>query len=573
MLDTATGGRTEIGGLKFDFWHLAIEVDHLVIHGLEGPGEAPYLAADKIMVRVKIISFFQHTTGTGIASHIGLSLLRVEDPRVHLIIDKDGKTNQPVPKHPSTSNEPVMDTLLDLKAQDVELVHGVALVNDRAIPFNLAASDLNAQVNYLAKTDRYGATVDLRDLRTQIAKEPEAKSSLHMEAEIGRDIALLKAFDFHSGEHSELQASAGIKDFKNPEWQAKVVGSLELKQIQILGGVDGLNAGSVDLDIGGHNCYVAPAAAQKKPSFFQRELKRKAAEAPAVKTLPPDPDCQNGYLLVGKVKLHGAAYRDQYVSLHDINGGAQLSVTPTQLLFTALTGYLPGGGSATGELKIDNWLGEVPANTPTSSPTVKGATTTANKTAVAVTGKPVVATAGPTVSPVGRAHAYLTVTVSHITLGTILDVTATKGYKDLGFDTSINGPVKVEWGGPVKDISDSVVVDADLRLTPTGERGISRRDIPVSGLVLGHYDGRTETVAVKQLAVNTPESNLVVTGTLGREPRRSANESERGPGTAGSGRVRPAADDAGVDGQREEGCGGDSGGAAWVGTVPWDGAR
>ena len=41
---------------------------------------------------------------------------------MHLIIDKDGKTNQPVPKHPTPSNEPVTDTLLDLKAQEVELV-------------------------------------------------------------------------------------------------------------------------------------------------------------------------------------------------------------------------------------------------------------------------------------------------------------------------------------------------------------------------------------------------------------------------------------------------------------------
>ncbi len=514
-LEQATGGKVELGGLKFSLWHLAIEVDGLVIHGLEGPGEAPYLAADKIMVRVKIISFLQHTTGTGVASHIGLSLLRVEAPRVHLIIDKDGKTNQPVPAHPTTSTTPVIDTLLDLKAQEVELVHGVALLNDRAIPFNLAAADLNAQVQYLSATDRYGATIDLKDLRTQMQKEPEAKSSLHVEAEVGRDIALLKAFDFHSGEHSELQATAGLNHFANPEWQAKVVGSLELKQISILAGVDGLDAGSVDLDIGGHNCYVAPAVAQKKPSFFQRDLKRKAAEAPAVKALPPDPECQAGYLLVGSAKLHDAAYRDQYVSLHDINGGAQLHITPTELLFTALTGYLPGGGSATGQLKIDNWLGEVPANTPATSPTVKGATTTANKTAVAITGKTAVAASGPTVAPVGKAHAYLTVTVDKIKLGTILEITATKPYRDLGFDTSITGPVKVEWGGPVTDIADSVLVDADLRLAPTGARGISGRDLPVSGLILGHYDGKSETVALKELTVNTPQSSLVATGTLG----------------------------------------------------------
>ena len=97
VLETATGGKVELNKISFNLWHLAIEADGLVIHGLEGPGEAPYLAADKIFVEVKIISFFQHTTGTGIASHVGLNLLRVEQPRVHLIVDKNGKTNQPVP--------------------------------------------------------------------------------------------------------------------------------------------------------------------------------------------------------------------------------------------------------------------------------------------------------------------------------------------------------------------------------------------------------------------------------------------------------------------------------------------
>ncbi len=67
--------------------------------------------------------------------------------------------------------------------------------------------------------------------------------------------------------------------------------------------------------------------------------------------------------MVGDAKLHNAGYRDEYVRLHDINGGAQLHVTPTELLLTALTGYLPGGGSAAGELRIANWLGEVPAQT------------------------------------------------------------------------------------------------------------------------------------------------------------------------------------------------------------------
>ena len=512
--ETATGGRVELGHISFDLRHLSLEADHLVIHGLEGPGEAPYLSADKILVRVTLANFFAHAAGSGSPTYVHLSYLRIDSPHVHLIIDKDGKTNQPIPKQKSKSNEPVIDTLLDLKAQDVELANGVALVNDRAIPFNLAAEDLNAQIKYLSGPDAYGATVDLRNLRTQMANEPEAKSSLHLAAQIGRNSAELTQFDLHSGEKSELQATAAIKNYNAPEWQAKVVGSLELKQVSILSGVDGLNAGSVDLDVGGHSCDVAPAEAQKKPSFFQRELKRHAAKVPLHKTLPPDPACMAGYLMVGSAKLHNAAYKDPYVDLHDINGGAQLHITPTQLLLTALTGYLPGGGSATGQLKIDNWLGEVPASTAAASPTVQGATTTANKTATAIAGHEVVAPPTATSSLAGRAHAYLTVTTDRIPLPTVLDIAATKGYRNLGFDTAFSGPMQVEWGGPVASIADSVLVDADLHLQPTGGHR-KGSESPLSGHVVGHYDGKQEVVDVKQLNLTTPKSSLVSDGVLG----------------------------------------------------------
>ena len=40
ILENATGGRVEVHGVAFSLWHLAIEVNGLVIHGLEGAGEA-----------------------------------------------------------------------------------------------------------------------------------------------------------------------------------------------------------------------------------------------------------------------------------------------------------------------------------------------------------------------------------------------------------------------------------------------------------------------------------------------------------------------------------------------------
>ncbi|WP_263384070.1 translocation/assembly module TamB domain-containing protein [Granulicella arctica] len=513
VLEDATGGRVELRSISFSLRHLAIEANGLVIHGLEGPDEPPYLSADRILVRVQIINFFAHTAG-GAAGHIGLNLLRVEQPHVHLIIDKNGKTNQPVPKHPSTSNTPVIDTLLDLKAHEVELVNGVALLNDRAIPFDLAARDLNAQVQYLSASDHYGATIDLNDLRTKMQKEPEAQSKLHIEAEVGRDMAALKKFEFNTGKSSVLEASGTINHFAQPEWQAKVKGALELTQISVLSGFDGLKAGTVDIDLNGHNCTTAPAVAQKHPHFW--ELRHRKTEAkPSVKVLPPDPDCKAGYLLVGSAKLHNAGYVDENVRLHDINGSAQLHITPTELLFTALTGYLPGGGSAEGDLRITNWLGEVPANAPVTSPTVAGATTTANKTAKALNAAPVVTTSNK-LPPVQTAHAYLTATASKIPLRAIMEIAAPKNYGDLGFDTSVSGPIQVEWGGPATEIADTVEVQADLKLAPTGvRRKGALSDIPVSGQVLGHYTGKTEVVQVQRLAIQTPQSTLTASGVLG----------------------------------------------------------
>jgi translocation and assembly module TamB len=515
VLEDATGGRVELRRISFDLRHLAIEADGLVIHGLEGPGEAPYLAVDKIELRVKLFNLFSHVAGTSVASHVSLSFLGVDHPQFHLIVDKDGKTNQPEPKHPSASKTPLTDTLLDLKAEQVVVTNGVALLNNRAIPFDMAARDLGAEVHYIVAPDRYGLTVDLKDLRTKMANQVEAQSALHLAGELGRDAAELQQFEFTSGKSSKLMGTAGLKNFANPEWQAAVKGSVELKQVSVLANVDGLNAGTVDLDLKGHNCTTPPAVAQKHPPFWRRSHPQETAKPP--RPLPPDPDCVAGYLLVGTAKIHKASYRNENVRLHDVDGSAMLHVTPTELLLTALTGYLPGGGSASGELRIANWLGEAPpTDVAAGSPTTKAAVTTANTSAKAVGAKEPIPEKTVKVPPVQTAHAYLTATLEKIPLRTIMDVTAPEHFGDLGFDTAVSGPVKVEWGGPAKNIADTVEVDGDLAFAPTGvKRPGALNDVPVTGKTLAHYTGRNETVRIQAITLQMPQTNFEASGVLG----------------------------------------------------------
>ncbi|MES2392247.1 MAG: translocation/assembly module TamB domain-containing protein [Acidobacteriota bacterium] len=531
VLQDSTGGRVELGHITFSLWHLAIEADNLVIHGTEEAGQMPYLSAAKIFVRVRINTFLSHTTGKGSQSRIGLNFLRVEEPHIHLIVYKDGHTNQPVPKHPKNTGEPIQNTLLDLQATRIELASGLAVINDRAIPFDLAANNFSAAVSYISSTDRYAATIDLADLQTKIANQPQVQSKLHLSTEIGRDILQLKSLDFTTGASSHLTADGQIEHFDKPEWKANLTGGLELKQVGFLTGLEGFSAGIVSLDIHGHNCYVTPQVAQSPQHFWQRHHKT----PPAAKVLPPSPECAAGYLLVGSVKAHGVAYAIPEVRFRDVDAAAQLRVTPAELLFTALTTTLPGGGRILGELKIENWLGEVPADKKANvaSATVVAAETTANNAAKSVgakapvkvvqTVKPKKNKAAQTVAahaaaapPVDRAHAYLSVKIEGITLRTIMDMTAPPHYGDLGLDTSVAGPVEVEWGGPATEISESVKVDANLQFTPAHSiRKGALSNVPVSGQVKGHYDGSNETVNIASITLQTPSTTLAADGILG----------------------------------------------------------
>jgi len=513
-LEDATGGKVDLAKVQFSLMHLAVEADGLVIHGLEGPGEAPYLSADRILVRITLKSLFSHATNSkGAMKYITLSLLHVDKPQIHLIVNKDGTTNQPVPKTKSTSNEPVMDTLLDLQASKVELANGVALLNDRAIPFDLAARDLGVNVHYISRTDHYGIDIGVSDIRTRMDQMPEAQSRLKVKAEIGRKVISIQQLSFDTGKTSHLDATARVENFDNPIWNVTVKGNVEVPQISVLSGFPGLVAGTVDLNLAGHSCVVAPQEAQKKPRFWQR---RNPNTNPAnTKVLPPAPECEKGYLLVGDAKLHSVGYHDEYVIVTGVNGGASLKVTPAELLFNAIVLNLPGGGSVAGDMRIHNWLGEVPPEAPSQSPTIVAGQKTANATAKIANAKPP-ATGSLAITPVERAHAYIDVKLAGISLRTINEITEPRHYSDLGIDTAVNGPVHVEWGGAVKDLPSSVIVNADLKLAPQNlRRRGATQNIPLSGVVKATYRGSNETVVIQQVDAHTPASTIQATGTLG----------------------------------------------------------
>jgi translocation and assembly module TamB len=323
VLQDATGGRVELRSLHWSLRHLAVEVDGLTIHGLEGPGELPYAHVDRLYARVKILSF--------VDARLGLDLLEVDRPSVHLIIYPDGRTNQPTPKaKESSSSGPAASTIFDLQANRVEVHDGMALLNQRAIPFQLAANDLGVVITYAPASGHYLGQITCSDLSAQQGKAAVIHSTLDLSVEAARDAVDLKSLHFTTGKTS-LQGSGNLIHYANPQWKLSAGGTVELAEVTALGAVDGLRSGSVELALTGQGSGASQ------------------------------------YVLDGTAKLINVSYAIPYVQRIDgLNATTRLHITPDEIALPGLVARPREGGIVNADIRYLNWSS--PDNLPPSAP-------------------------------------------------------------------------------------------------------------------------------------------------------------------------------------------------------------
>src|ERR1039457_2950706 len=85
QIQKATGGEVELQSLHWNVQRLEIEANGLTIRGLEPAGDVPLAHADRLFVRMRVVSFLN--------TNIDLSQLTLEQPVIHLIVKPDGSTN------------------------------------------------------------------------------------------------------------------------------------------------------------------------------------------------------------------------------------------------------------------------------------------------------------------------------------------------------------------------------------------------------------------------------------------------------------------------------------------------
>ncbi len=486
QIETVTGGRTEIASFHWRLLALEAEANGVVIHGTEDPGEAPYAEIDRLRVRVSILGLF--------TPHISLRNLEIDRPQLHLIVYRDGSTNQPRPLRPKKKGKSGLQTVFDLRAGQIVVEQGTLDFDDRAaafdsqnrfLPLDFKASDASLQMIYVpwsfGAPESYRVNAGAEDLvlarqlpRKQI---PPVHGRFQLALDLQRNRAVVRSFQLTASSRGEqdrvLQATGTLDDFTHPRWQAKIDGDLDMRLLDPVTGYadspDGI--AHLHLTAGG----VAPA--------FQ---------------------------ITGNVHVDGGSYLGAGINATGVDLDARIDADRGKLLITQIVARLRRGGQMEGSVELAPWLpgpGFVPAQitAPIGAPDSE-----ASRRARNVLVHPAIVSI--------PMNGKVTANFKGVSLDTILEFVCPPQYRRLGFAAGVDGPATATWSnGDVRTIAvSSNLALSPMQKTPAGEA-------PATGVIDATYTQRNGGVDLRNLDLHLPASDFAARGSIGAYPVSSAS--------------------------------------------------
>ncbi len=505
-IESSSGGRVEIASFRWKPFRLQADVDGLVIHGLEKPGEAPYARVGHMSVQLSILGF--------LSPRILLRTLEVEQPALHLIVYPDGSTNQPRPRSTARTAKPVLDTLFDLKAGQVDIRQGILDYENRAATFDYQHRflPLDFTATHVAVRVVYVPPATLAPVNgTSSSVWPAGKNPEYYRIELGaRDIDLTRGSALHAielpvsgfmqatldltrtdaylrelrltarskdeGTHSLIIAGS-LSDFHRPRWQGTLQGDLDMRLLEPITGYTDTPEGLAHLDL----------TAQGEDGQFRID---------------------------GTVHADKAAYVGSGVTAHGVGLDARVHADPEQLFISSIVARLQQGGQLEGTVALNHWLPPVPGATTIEEappmPILRGKRMRRQPTPQPHPAKP----ADVITIPVdGKVSAQL----HDVPLDAVLDIVSQPPFQRLGLGALLNGPATATW---VKGDNKTLAVGAHLDVSPATHPLAG--EVPVTGVIDGIYTQRNGAVDLRQLNVTLPASHLEAHGHIGAYPLTSS---------------------------------------------------
>lgn len=307
-LERVTGGRVELGALRWQLWRLEIDAEDLTIHGTEPAGEAPLLHASRVHLHLKPLAFF--------SPHLGLRELEITTPRVHLIVSANGESNLPGPRAHRSAEEEV-GQIIDMSIERVAISDGSLQWNERIVRLEFSGSDVVASTRWDAAQHRYVASVHLGRVGVHVENARPLALAADAEFTLYRnhlDVSTLRL----SSAGSRLELSGTLDGFQAPSLAGRYRATLHLGEIAAALREPRVRGGTAEID-----------------GLVARSLK--------------------GWASSGKVTLRDFAYDDGALHLEGVNGETSFLADAQQLRLPQVLMHLLGGEAA-GELEAKHWL-------------------------------------------------------------------------------------------------------------------------------------------------------------------------------------------------------------------------
>src|SRR5713101_6816623 len=152
----ATGGQVRIQNFALHLSSLTADAYGITIRGSEPRSRPPLVQADRLTVRLKIVSLLR--------KKVDLNEIILLHPVVNLLVKKDGTTNLPTPPK---SNSNGSTNPFDLGIQHVLLSNGEIYYNDVKTPLDAELHDMQLELKSKFASKGYDGTLSYRDGRLQ----------------------------------------------------------------------------------------------------------------------------------------------------------------------------------------------------------------------------------------------------------------------------------------------------------------------------------------------------------------------------------------------------------------------
>lgn len=305
-MESATGGRVEVGSFHAVPLRLQVEVHNLTVHGREAPGQQPYVHVDRMSAIVSL--------SAALGAKLGFHSLTLQHPVIHIIFYPDGSTNQPVPAKRSSSSD--LEHLFSLSADRLEVRDGELLWQDQRIPLNFASSDISANLYYSFLHLRYSGNVSIGKAETQFDGWQPIRWGAQADFNLDRSGLQINSLRAVSDD-SRLQATAVHFDFPTLSAQGRYDLDVDLARASAIISEKRVSAGRLNVTGSGN----------WSPKSFASQ---------------------------GRFVLRDALVHDAAFAGRDLSAAGEFSLSPQKFSLTKVEGqFLHGNYSA--EAEITNW--------------------------------------------------------------------------------------------------------------------------------------------------------------------------------------------------------------------------